>query len=383
MKRTLVFLLMLFLTMQVPAAQAAPSLENYSVTPATGNQAQVAWKLKGMGKLSADMQFAPNGSILLPLAGQLASVDTQGTLQWNIKIASGSIGNPACSENGLLFAPCSSSIQEIKPNGTSGWTFTVYPSAGGAKKQCLAYGQGNLYLPLASGLYILDLAGRLVSASPWAPSELHSTKVPSQYDCLACATTGSVCYVIKSVDTGQVQLSVFDARGNNLWNYGLGELKQVCMVAGDDGAIFIATEPKKAGKTSRVGLFSFASNSSRPQWQNNVYGDKLLGLSASSTGSLYLTTDGKMDVVDARTGVTQWDMSFANLASPPAVNSKTGYAYAGSSDGRLLAVDPAGKLAWDLSLDSSITREPLIDTDGFLYVVTDNGNLYRINVPEK
>ena len=167
MKRTLVLLLILLLALQLPKALAAPSLENYSAASTTDNHAQVVWKLKNIGKLAADIQFTPNGSILLPLAGQLASIDTQGTLQWSNKLANGSIGKPAFSENGLLFAPYLSSIQEIKPNGAAGWMFTVYPSGSGANNQCLAYGQGYLYWPLVSGLYALDLTGRLASVTPW------------------------------------------------------------------------------------------------------------------------------------------------------------------------------------------------------------------------
>ena len=189
--------------------------------------------------------------------------------------------------------------------------------------------------------------------------------------------------MISSTDADHFQLSVFDARGHNLWNYGLGELKQACMAAGDDGTVFIATEPKIAGKTSKIGICSFASNSSHAQWQSTINGAKLLGLSAASTGHLYLTMSGKMDVVDASTGSIQWDVPLAKLASPPAVSNQTGYAYAGSSDGRLLAADPAGRLAWDLSLDSSIARRPLIDAEGFLYVATDSGNMYKIKVPEQ
>ena len=59
-----------------------PIFRRFYAAPGSGNQAQIVWELKGLGKLSADMQFAPNGQILLPLANQLASVDTQGELQW-------------------------------------------------------------------------------------------------------------------------------------------------------------------------------------------------------------------------------------------------------------------------------------------------------------
>ena len=76
MKRFLIVLTVLLLLIQMPTAQAAPSLKEFDATPGAGNQAQIIWELKGLGRLSGDMQFAPNGQILLPLAGQLAADPT-------------------------------------------------------------------------------------------------------------------------------------------------------------------------------------------------------------------------------------------------------------------------------------------------------------------
>ena len=157
-------------------------------------QPQIIWELKGLGRLSADMQFAPNGQILLPLAGKLASVDPAPAsghpgLQWNVKAAGGNLSYPVCTANGSIYAPSSSSIQELEPDGALGWAFTVYPSAGGTTNQWLGYGQGKLYFPLASGLYILDPDGQFDSLSPWDSSELQATKLPLHYNFLAGTVT--------------------------------------------------------------------------------------------------------------------------------------------------------------------------------------------------
>lgn len=214
-KRSLIVFTILLFALQPSAAWAALSLQDYAA-PIGGSQPQIVWELQGLGKLSADMRFSPNGQILLPLANQLASIDTQGELQWSVKTAGSNAGCPACSEDGSIYAPTSSSIQEIRPDGTSGWSFTVYPAASGATNQWLGYGQGALYLPLASGLYTLDLNGNLMSLAPWDSSELQATKLPSSYNFLDATVTGDGCYAVVSTENNQYQMSVFDTKGRSL-----------------------------------------------------------------------------------------------------------------------------------------------------------------------
>jgi len=379
-KRFLVALVMLFFLIQLPTVEAAPSLEQSSVKTGADNQAQVLWKLKGAGKPSTDLQFVPNGNILLPQAGQLTAVDTQGAIKWSVKIG-GSSGYPVGAANGSIFVPGPSSIQEIKPNGVAGWSFSVYPATSGSSNAWLAYGQNNLYFPQASGLYTLDSTGRLVALTHWNSSELRSTKPPSPFASMACLAAGSDCYAIESAGTDQFQLSVFDAQGKSLWNYWLGALKQAFLLTGADGTVFIAAENKKAAQYNKGRVCSFAPNSTQPQWQTIISDNNFLGLARSAAGSLYLTMKGEMYALDAKTGALLWKSPYDKLASPPATDNKTGRVYAGCSDGRLIAVGPTGRMDWDLSLDGAISRTPLIDAEGFLYVATDNGNLYKIKIP--
>lgn len=382
-KRFLAALVMLFFIIQLPTVEAAPSLERYSVKTGADNQAQALWKLKGAGKPSADLQFIPNGSLLLPQAGQLTAVDTRGEIKWSVKIGGGGSGYPVCSENGSIFVPGPSSVREIKPNGVDGWSFSVYPTTSGSKNSWLAYGQNNLYFPQASGLYTLDSTGRLVSLTHWNSSELRSTKPPSPFACMALMATGSNCYAIESAGADQCQLSVFDAKGKNLWNYWLGALKQAYLLTGADGTVFIAAENKIAEHRTKGKIFSFAPNNTQPQWQSGIYDNNLLGLAGSAAGSLYLTMKGEMYALDTQTGDLLWRSPYDKLASPPAIDNKTGHVYAGCSDGRLIAVGPTGRMDWELSLDGAISRTPLVDAEGFLYVATDSGNLYKIKIPAK
>ena len=196
---------------------------------------------------------------------------------------------------------------------------------------------------------------------------------------------GIGCYAIVSTDSNQYQMSVFDAKGDDLWDYGLGRLKQAYLAAGDDGTVFLAEEPATINRVNNDMVSSFAPDSSQPQWQTNIdESTNFLGLSYATAGDLYLALAGKIYALDAKTGSIKWDVPFNNLTSPVAVDDKTGFLYAGCSDGSLIAVDPTGKLSWDMNLDgSAISLKPLLGADGFLYVATNSGNLYKIQMVTK
>ncbi len=191
------------------------------------------------------------------------------------------------------------------------------------------------------------------------------------------------CYAIVSTDTNQYQMSVFDTKGDYLWDYGLGGLNQAYLAAGDDGTVFLADEPSSIGLGNQEMISSFAPNSNQTQWQTSINEDStFLGMSLAATGNLYLALTGEIYALDAKTGNINWNVPFTNLTSPVATDDKTGDIYAGCSDGSLIAVDPAGKMSWEMNLDkSAINLKPLVSADGFLYVVTNSGNLYKIKVP--
>ena len=75
-------------------------------------------------------------------------------------------------------------------------------------------------------------------------------------------------------------MSVFDTKGNYLWNYGLGGLKQAYITAGSDGTVFLATAPSIVNRVTKDMVSSFAPNSSQPQWQTPIVENiNFLGLS--------------------------------------------------------------------------------------------------------
>jgi hypothetical protein len=389
MKRSTAIFVIMLLILLPSTAQAAPSLKDYVATTGS-SQPQIVWALQGLGRLSADMQFAPNGQILLPLTGQLASVDSNGELQWEARTTGGNPGFPVCTADGSIYVPSSSSLQEFKPDGAPGWMLTAYPDTGGAADQWLGYGQGNLYFPHVSGLYILNPDGQFNTISPWDSGELQATELPSSYSFITGIVTlpavsqqqagRPACYTVLSTVSDEYQMTVFDARGNYLWDYGLGDLKQACIAAGGDGTVFLAAEPSITNRVTRDMVSSFAPGGSQPQWQTGINESaSFLGLTPTS-GNLYLALAGEIYALNTSTGSIEWDVPFTNLTSPVAVDDQTGCLYAGCSDGSLLGIDPAGKLAWDLSLDSGISTKPLVGDDGFLYVATNSGTLYKIKL---
>lgn len=378
-----VTLVLLFALISVATVQAAGTItrEANSQSTGQGQSAQIVWKLSGLGKPSGDPLLLPNGNIFLPLGSQVCAVDQSGLVRWTTRVQ-GAIGSPAARDTSI-YLPAGSSVQELKLNGAAGWCFAVYPSENSAHQVAVA--GSRLYLPHTSGLYALDSGGRLLSLSPWNTADLHQAKLPSSYTFMACASVGNTCLVVYGTSKSGMQLAAFDQDGSSLWSYWLGDLKSAAVIPGQGDRFFVVTNPKQLGKSSKGKVYAFETGSSRPLWQTSIYNNAMTKPLLSSTGSLYLTGAGKMYALNAETGAPTWDMPYLNLLSPVALDSKTGHLYAGcsvdkaSSGGRLIAAAAAdGKMIWSLKLDGTISRVPLVGNDGYLYVATDKGTLYKI-----
>jgi len=62
----------------------------------------------------------------------------------------------------------------------------------------------------------------------------------------------------------------------------------------------------------------------------------------------------------------------------PAIDEKSKRIYAGSSKGTLYAIGSNGRLDWSRELEGAIEQVPLLGPDGYIYVCTQKGNLYKI-----
>jgi len=386
-----IWLAIIMLFMFIPTVAAADKLENYNQAAESGQLAQISWRLTGLGKLSGDMILAPNGNILLPLGNKIVCVDLNGKVLWESSASSsGTMGQPIIGGNNSIYSANASSVQEIKLNGMSAWNFSVYSGAKSAKVPLLAGGFDNrLYLPLPNAIYSVNLTGHYMwMLSTWDSSEAYMTKPITTREFLACTADKQAFYVVVGEKKAGYRLAAISTQGKFLWTYWLGDITKADLLLGENGEIFavVALNKSSSGSTGTGGalktgkIYSFQNkNGSSPVWQQRLTTTTELSRLTQYKGkTLYLTGGSKIYALIADDGSIIWEEPLLNLVSPPALDPKTERIYAGSSDGLLFAVDQSGRMVWDRTLDGSINRAPLIGPDGFLYVFTEKGSLYKI-----
>lgn len=386
-----IWLAIIMLFMFIPTVAAADKLENYNQAAESEQSAQISWRLTGLGKLSGDMILAPNGNILLPLGNKIVCVDLNGKVLWESSASSsGTMGQPIIGGNNSIYSANASSVQEIKLNGTSVWNFSVYSGAKSAKVPLLAGGFDNrLYLPLPNAIYSVNLTGHYMwMLSTWDSSEAYMTKPITTREFLACTADKQAFYVVVGEKKAGYRLAAISTQGKFLWTYWLGDITKADLLLGENGEIFavVCLNKSSSGSTATGGalktgkIYSFKDkNGSSPVWQQRLTTTTELSRLTQYEGkTLYLTGGSKIYALIADDGSIIWEEPLLNLVSPPAIDPKTERIYAGSSDGLLFAVDQSGRVVWERTLDGSINRAPLIGPDGFLYVFTEKGSLYKI-----
>jgi outer membrane protein assembly factor BamB len=164
------------------------------------------------------------------------------------------------------------------------------------------------------------------------------------------------------------------------------------VVVGEDLLIAIVN-PAKVDRLNKGRVYAFRSNSSlsagkkgiKENYLNNqllwTYSLPFNDLSAPALAAdktLYFCAGKRLYALNVVNGEEKWTLPLLNVVSPPVVEKASRRIYASSSDDRFFAVNSAGRMIWERILDGPIKHAPLADPDGYLYVATDRGTLYKI-----
>ncbi|MGS0765321.1 outer membrane protein assembly factor BamB family protein [Syntrophomonas curvata] len=371
-------------------AQAAPKLESYANASETRQKAQIIWKLSGLGKPSEQLLMLPDGRLLILTGNKMLCVNQQGQLLWEAKAGSGKMGNPVLADNGSIFTAGKGMIAETKINGANGWSFAVLPG-GKDKEPQMAGGSNNIiYLPLPYALYALDTEGHAVWAfSPWDNSDRFTVKTPAKRTFMTCAADERAFYAVYADEKGNYKLIAVDSKGRHLWTYWLGDVLDAHILPGGNDKVYVTATLKPpqrrgggksaSGKLNQGRIYCFvASEGKNPLWQYNVKISDSLTAPVLDGSLLYASGGSTLYAVDANTGNLVLENRLSNMVSPPAVDTVKARVYAGSSKGLLYAVNSSGRLDWSWELEGAIEQAPLLSSDGFIYVCTQKGNLYKI-----
>lgn len=341
---------------------------------------QVIWQLKNVGKLTSELQLGPNGLFYAQAGNKLTVADENGRKLWDTTVAGASkVGRPVFDSRGSVFIPGNSLVQEIKLNGGKGWSFTVASQGSKAAAQ-LTTGPGDLlYLILPTALYALDTAGHYQwMVMQWGLESAGSAKIGESFNISACAGNEHAIFVIIGRKNGGSSLLALSEEGKIYWRYSLGEVKDAQLVTGKDGRLYATVNPNKTGRAKYGTVYAFDSNNGKLLWSYKTNYNNLTAPTVSAQGLLYFCAEEGLFALNEADGKEAWSQKFLKVISPPAVDESSGRVYLGTKDKRLLAVTPAGRLDWDLDLGANVSKPPLVGPDGFIYVVTDAGVLYKI-----
>ncbi|HHW44695.1 MAG TPA: PQQ-binding-like beta-propeller repeat protein [Desulfotomaculum sp.] len=362
-------------------AMAAPKLVDYSARSQEGKPARIIWQLTGVGRLSSDMMSGTNGLLYLPVGSKLVAVDTGGRVVWEAPgPAGGNMGRPVFGPAGSLFLPGASAVQEIKVNGAAGWSFSIYQNSRGSGPAPLCAGPGGLlYLPLPTALYAVDGQGRYMWALlHWDTDDLFRSIPVKDRVMVDCTGDNRAIYAVFGRRQGGYALVAVDNDGHILWRYWLANAKEVHLVV-KEGTLYATVNPSRMDRLNRGKVYAFRpEDNGQPAWSYSLNFDDLTGPVLSMDNTLYFSAGKRIYALNGHTGTELWSQQLLDLNSPPAVDSNKKLIFAGTSDKRLLAINDQGRLIWDLELDGAISRAPLVGPDGYLYVVTDRGSLYKI-----
>ncbi|NPV74711.1 MAG: PQQ-like beta-propeller repeat protein [Pelotomaculum sp.] len=341
---------------------------------------RVIWQVPRLGQPSAEPQLGPNGLFYLASGTKLVVLDDAGKkLLEAAGPGGGKGGRPVFDAFGSIFLPGRAMVQEVKLNGSSGWNFSVYQDNGSSPVQ-LTSGPGRfLYLPLPSALYAVDTLGHYKWVLlQWDTDDAYRTQAVAGREILACAGNDKAVFVVYGKRNEGYFLVAVGGEGKILWRYWLGDIKEANLVPGTDGRLYLTVNPAKIDRYSKGTVNAFDVNRGSLLWRYPVSYNDLTAPTLSEDGLLYFCAGEKLFAINLSDGSEAWSVSLYKAKYRPAVAEAGRRIYLGTDDNRLLAVNRQGRLDWELELDGKAFRQPVVGPGGYIYVITDNGTLYKI-----
>jgi outer membrane protein assembly factor BamB len=88
--------------------------------------------------------------------------------------------------------------------------------------------------------------------------------------------------------------------------------------------------------------------------------------------------DGKLYALDIETGSLIWSYDINSPLLGSAAEGPQGAVYAGSTGGRLYAIDKNGQLLWTHTTEEPIYSTPVVSPQGRIYICSQDGTLYAL-----
>ena len=165
-------------------------------------------------------------------------------------------------------------------------------------------------------------------------------------------------------------LVAYSTEGEYKWSFPVEEVGMVATPAiGKDGTIYLGSNEAFYGINPNGTL----------RWKYQVGNRAQTSPAIGADGTVYFASwPGSLYAFDSD-GVLQWRYDNSQIFAPPVIG-RDGVIYAGSYDRFFYALNPDGTIKWKYETENAISRPAVIDTDGTIYLFSNQGgNLYALN----
>ena len=276
----------------------------------------------------------------------------------------GTIQTPAIASDGTIYISDNYHyLYALSSDGELKWKYNIHDGSSPTIDS-----DGTIYVGSSYyGLYALNPNGELIWESPQL-SNGRWTKAPVLDSDGIIYTVGKIgtcscCKVVYALDFQD---------GSIVWQTNSGPYSTTLSLS-DQGIIFVGGSLALGSS----GLYAFNSSDGSQQWYSSI-GNISNSVSAIGSNRIYVGSQDYLYALNSE-GESQWPYAMVNtqdeISASPIIDA-IGTIYIGSRSQKFYAINPDGTVKWQAELSSSISHGAVIDSDGVVYVVSDDGNLY-------
>lgn len=277
---------------------------------------RLKWRYQTDGAITASPLVLPDGTVLVGSKdGKLHAVSPEGAALWQFETDGAVEGNPALGPDGkIYFGSNDWCLYAINQDGTLAWSFaTGWNVTGGPTVDA----DGKVYFgSWDSNIYCLNSDG----SQDWS----FLTQGPVKG---SVALSGDVLYAVCEKDSYTGRIYALTKTGTQVWWYNTGGQASMAPTVAEDGTVFVTTT---LGQSSHERAIYAVKNQSMKWHVDAASAATAMGLDIN--GMLYAgTADGRMLAIDTSSGVGQlvWTSTAgpANFFSPAIAGSRTYVGY--------------------------------------------------------
>jgi len=356
------------------------------------NLADTAWPI-----LQHDLQHTG----LSPYSNNATGSPTS-THKWMVSLGLNSLSSPVIDFDGFIYVGGGSKLYKVNPEDGQFELFYDTQTNYSIKSPVID-SSGNFYFTDTCYLYALNSNGQLIwkypiynSSEPVIASD-STIYIADSYYLYALTPNGEKIWQSEQLSNGNwVRSPVIDSdgdiytvgrdgscsnckrvyalnfeNGNILWKTELGPYS-TALSMDNKGTLFVGGDLDSGSS----GLYALYSLDGSQKWYGST-GDITYSIPAITEDTIYVGADNHafyaVNKPDGGTNIIFFS-SQRIIASP--VIDKNGIIYIGGSDNMFYAINPDKTIKWLAELIGNIYKGAVISSDGTVYVVTLDGNLY-------